>query len=60
MSEHTYKVTEAVGTSTTGVTDAISQAAARASRTLDGLDWLEVSQIRGHVANGLIAHYQVR
>ncbi|MEW1695317.1 dodecin [Streptomyces sp. NPDC093249] len=59
MSNHTYRVTEIVGTSTEGVDEAIRNGIARASQTLRGLDWFEVSQVRGHIVDGVIEHYQV-
>ena len=59
MADSTYKVTEVVGTSTTSIDDAITTAVARASTTVRGLDWFEVTEIRGHLADGAIAHYQV-
>lgn len=59
MAENTYRVTEIVGTSETGVDDAIKGAVSRASKTLRGLDWFEVTQIRGHIENGEVAHVQV-
>lgn len=59
MSDHTYRVIEIVGSSTTGVTDAITNGIERANKTLEHLDWFEVSQIRGHIADGQVGHYQV-
>ncbi|MEV3987714.1 dodecin [Streptomyces sp. NPDC049837] len=59
MSQHTYRVTEIVGTSHEGVDHAMRNGIARASETLRNLDWFEVTQIRGHIENGRIAHYQV-
>lgn len=59
MSEHTYRVTEIVGTSPEGVDSAIKNGITRASQTLRGLDWFEVTQVRGHIVDGEIAHYQV-
>ncbi len=56
---HTYGISEVVGTSTTSIDEAISTAVARASTTVRGLDWFEVTEIRGHLADGAIAHYQV-
>jgi hypothetical protein len=32
---------------------------ARAAKTLRGLDWVEVTEIRGHLEDGEIAHFQV-
>ncbi|MFD3873364.1 dodecin [Streptomyces sp. NPDC058623] len=59
MSNHTYRVTEIVGTSTEGIDQAIRNGVSRASRTLRNLDWFEVTQMRGHIENGEVAHYQV-
>ncbi|GLX50305.1 hypothetical protein Shyhy01_32550 [Streptomyces hygroscopicus subsp. hygroscopicus] len=59
MTNHTYRVTEIVGTSHEGVDQAIRNGIARAGRTLRNLDWFEVTQIRGQLENGQIEHYQV-
>ncbi|KOX22717.1 MULTISPECIES: dodecin [unclassified Streptomyces] len=59
MSNHTYRVTEIVGTSTEGVDQAIRNGIERASQTLRGLDWFEVTQVRGHLVDGTVEHYQV-
>jgi len=54
-----YGVTEIVGTSTNGIEDAIDNGIARASTTLRGLNWFEVTEVRGHIENGEVAHFQV-
>ncbi len=59
MSAHTYKLIELVGTSTVGSDDAIRNAIAKAALTVKHMDWFEVVETRGHIVNGLIAHYQV-
>lgn len=59
MSNHTYRVTEIYGTSEVGVDEAIRNGIGRASQTLRGLDWFEVTQVRGHIVDGRIEHYQV-
>jgi dodecin len=59
MSEHTYRVTEIVGTSHEGVDAAIKNAISRASESLRHLDWFEVTEVRGQIENGSIEHYQV-
>ncbi|HEY3480364.1 MAG TPA: dodecin [Streptomyces sp.] len=59
MSEHTYRVTEIVGTSHDSIADAVKNGVARASQTLRGLDWFEVTQVRGHIEDGQVAHFQV-
>jgi flavin-binding protein dodecin len=59
MSDNVYRVTEIVGSSHEGVDQAIRNAVSRASRTVRNLDWFEVTQVRGHIEDGEIAHYQV-
>ena len=39
--------------------DAVRNAITRASKTLHNLRWFEVTQVRGHLENGTIAHWQV-
>lgn len=59
MSGHVYRVTEIVGSSADGVDQAVRTAVARAAETLHGLDWFEVTEIRGRIEDGRIAEYQV-
>ena len=59
MSDHVYKSIEITGSSPDGVTQAIDRAVTKASQTLRGLDWFEVTEIRGHIEQGTVAHYQV-
>ena len=59
MEEHVYKMIDLVGSSDTSIEDAIQTAVTRASRTMRNLRWFEVGQIRGHIADGKVHHYQV-
>ena len=59
MAAHTYGISEIVGTSETSIDDAIKGAVERANKTMRNLDWFEVSNVRGHLVDGEIAHYQV-
>jgi flavin-binding protein dodecin len=59
MSDHVYKTVEITGSSPEGVKEAIDRAIAKASQTLRGLDWFEVTEIRGYIDEGAVAHYQV-
>lgn len=59
MANHVYKLVEIVGTSTTGTDDAIRNAIETSAKTLRHIDWFQVTETRGHVADGKIAHYQV-
>ena len=57
--DRTYKITELVGTSQTGLDDAIRNGITKASQSLRNLNWFEVTDIRGHLEDGAVAHYQV-
>lgn len=59
MTNHTYRVTEIVGSSPNGTDEAIRNGIERASQTIRNLDWFEVTEVRGHIEDGRIAHYQV-
>ncbi|MFJ4466486.1 dodecin [Streptomyces sp. NPDC089424] len=59
MSNHTYRVTDLVGTSPEGMEQAVRNGIERASQTLRNLDWFEVTEVRGQLENGEIAHWQV-
>lgn len=59
MPNHVYKQIELVGSSSKSTDDAIAKAIARASKTLRNLDWFEVTEVRGHIKNGKVEHWQV-
>ena len=59
MSDNIYKVIEVVGSSETGIEDAVERAIARAATTIRDIRWFEVKETRGHVEEGRVAHYQV-
>lgn len=60
MTDHVYKMIEVVGSSRKSTDEAIENAIAKAAGSLHHLDWFEVDQIRGHIVDGKVAHYQVR
>jgi len=57
--DHTYKISEIVGSSPESVDSAIRNGVGRAGKTLRNLDWFEVTDIRGAMKEGAIAWYQV-
>ena len=59
MSEHVYKSIELTGSSKNGIEEAIRNAIAKASETLRNIHWFEVTETRGHVVDGKVAHWQV-
>lgn len=59
MTDHVYKLLELTGSSTTGSDDAVRNAIAKAAKTMRSMQWFEVTETRGHIAHGKIAHWQV-
>jgi len=59
VSDHVYGLSEIVGSSTTGVDDAVRSAIRKAALTVRNIDWFEVKEIRGQVVDGDIGYVQV-
>ena len=57
--DNTYKITEIVGTSPDGIDQAIHNGVTRAAESLRHLDWFEVTEVRGHIQDGKVDHFQV-
>jgi flavin-binding protein dodecin len=60
VSDHVYRLSEIVGSSTTGVDDAIRTAIRKASQTVRNIEWFQTEEIRGQVVDGDVAYFQVR
>ncbi len=59
MSDHIYKKIELVGSSETGIEDAVNNAVSRASKTIRNMRWFEVAEVRGQIDENKVAHWQV-
>lgn len=59
MPDKTFKLVELVGSSDQSIQQAVRNAIKRASESLKGLSWFEVTQIRGNVSNGEVSEFQV-
>ncbi len=59
MTDHVYKTIEITGSSAQGIEPAIQTAVTKASESLHGLRWFEVTEIRGELDGGNINHWQV-
>ena len=59
MPDKTFKLVELVGVSEESVQQAVRNAIKRASVSLKGLSWFEVTQIRGLIADGDMSQFQV-
>ncbi|MFB3923073.1 MAG: dodecin [Terriglobia bacterium] len=54
-----YKVTEIVGTSPQSFAEAVKAGVAEAAKTLRRMDWFEVVEERGRIADGKVEEFQV-
>jgi flavin-binding protein dodecin len=59
MSNHVYKQIELTGSSDKGIEDAVQVALAKAAETVRNMRWFEVTDIRGHIADQRLGHWQV-
>jgi dodecin len=59
MSDHIYKKIELVGSSPNGIEDAVNNAITRAGKTIRNMQWFEVAEVRGHLEENKVAHWQV-
>lgn len=59
MSNHVYKLTELTGSSPVSSDEAVRNAIARAAKTIRNMRWFEVTETRGQIDSGGVAHWQV-
>ncbi len=59
MSNHVYKKVEIVGSSTESIAAAVKTGIEKASESVKNMRWFEVSEIRGEIEEGKVAHFQV-
>jgi len=59
MSEHVYKLLELTGSSSVSSDDAVRTAIGKAHETVRNIHWFTVTETRGHVTDGQVAHWQV-
>ena len=59
MSDHVYKKIELVGSSKTSIEEAAQNAVNKAAESIRNMRWMEVGEIRGHIVDGSIDHWQV-
>ena len=59
MGDHIYKKIELVGSSKESIEDATQNAVTKAAKSVRNMRWIEVSEIRGHIVDGKVDHWQV-
>ena len=59
MTDHVYKLIELTGSSSTSIEDAVQNAISKAAKTMRNMHWFQITETRGHITDGKIAHWQV-
>jgi flavin-binding protein dodecin len=59
MSSHVYKLLELTGSSPISIEEAVQNAITKAHETVRNIQWFNVTETRGHVIDGKVAHWQV-
>ena len=59
MGNHVYKLLELTGSSSVSIDEAVSNAIAKAHETVRNIQWYTITETRGHVVEGKVAHWQV-
>jgi flavin-binding protein dodecin len=59
MKAEVFKTIQITGSSTSGSDEAITAAIEKAAETVRNLRWFKVTETRGHIENGKVAHWQV-
>ncbi len=59
MTDHVYKLLELTGSSPTSIEDAVNNALARAAKTIRNMQWFQVIETRGQIADGRVSRWQV-
>ena len=59
MTGHVYKMLELTGSSTASIEDAVKNAIHKAAKTVRRMQWFQILETRGHIADGTVSHWQV-
>ena len=59
MSDNVYSISEIVGSSTESIDDAIRKAIRSMAESKRNVEWFTTEEVRGHVVDGEVAHFQV-
>ncbi|MBI5921760.1 MAG: dodecin domain-containing protein [Betaproteobacteria bacterium] len=56
---HIYKLIELTGSSPVSIEEAVNNAIAKANESIRNIQWFTITETRGHVVDGKVAHWQV-
>jgi flavin-binding protein dodecin len=59
MADHVYKHIELTGSSRNSVEEAIQNAVTKAQQSVRNMRWFQMIDLRGHIDEGTVSHWQV-
>lgn len=59
MPDHIYKHIELTGSSKNSIEEAIQNAVGKANESVRNMRWFQMIDLRGHIDNGNVSHWQV-
>ena len=59
MPDHVYKHIELTGSSKTSIEEVIQNAVVKTNQSVRNMRWFEMVDLRGHIDNGIVSHWQV-
>jgi flavin-binding protein dodecin len=59
MPDHIYKHIELTGSSKNSIEEAVQNAITKAQQTVRNMRWFQMMDLRGHIENGTVSHWQV-
>ena len=59
MADHVYKHIELTGSSKNSVEEAIQNAVTKAQQSVRNMRWFQMTDLRGHIDEGTVSHWQV-
>jgi len=59
MPDHIYKHIELTGSSKNSIEEAIQNAVVKANESVRNMRWFQMTDLRGHLDNGNVSHWQV-
>jgi flavin-binding protein dodecin len=59
MPDHIYKHIELTGSSKNSIEEAIQNAVVKANESVRNMRWFQMIDLRGHLDNGKVSHWQV-
>ncbi|MEJ2103759.1 MAG: dodecin family protein [Ignavibacteriaceae bacterium] len=59
MPDHIYKHIELTGSSKNSIEEAVQNAVIKANESVRNMRWFQMVDLRGHIDNGNVSHWQV-